>query len=451
MRREKKIEEVLPVWKVENNCLLSKQADLTLAFKISLPEIFTLTEVEYEALNQAWVKAIRVLPNHTILHKQDWFYESQYSADISDDEISFLAKSSERFFHERPFLSHDSYLFLTRKGNVGRRKKVSSLFTQPSIVPAVALNDKSFTLFMERVGQFVRILEASGFLRIQPLTEQEITGTADNAGILERYCFLLDPVEVPVIKDISFEKGVSVGDYNLQVFTLSDVEDMPGNCSPTRQYDKYSTEKTRFHIGFATPLTQLLNCNHIYNQYLVVEDAHETMKNLESKRLRLQSLSGYSRENTFSRDAVNDFLNEAILEQRLPVKAHFNIITWTSKEYEVKDIRNNVSAALAQMDIKTKQESIGSGQLFLAGIPGGAGYLPSFETFDTFCEQAVCFFSLETSYQTSLSPVGLRLGDRTSGKPLHVDISDEPVTRQICQNRAKFILGPSGGGRAIFN
>jgi conjugation system TraG family ATPase len=72
------------------------------------------------------------------------------------------------------------------------------------------------------------------------------------------------------------------------------------------------------------------------------------------------------------------------------------------------------------------------------------------DTFDTFAEQATCFLNMETSYKSSLSPVGIRLGDRLTGKPVHVDISDEPVKKGICTNRNKFILGPSGSGKSFF-
>jgi conjugation system TraG family ATPase len=46
--------------------------------------------------------------------------------------------------------------------------------------------------------------------------------------------------------------------------------------------------------------------------------------------------------------------------------------------------------------------------------------------------------------------VGVRLGDRLTGKPVHVDISDEPMKRGIITNRNKFILGPSGSGKSFF-
>ena len=41
-------------------------------------------------------------------------------------------------------------------------------------------------------------------------------------------------------------------------------------------------------------------------------------------------------------------------------------------------------------------------------------------------------------------------GDRLTGKPLHLDISDLPMKRGITTNRNKFVLGPSGSGKSFF-
>jgi hypothetical protein len=202
---------------------------------------------------------------------------------------------------------------------------------------------------------------------------------------------------------------------------------LPALCGSRINYDRYSTDKTKFSVGFASSLGQLLPCNHIYNQYLFIGNAQRTIQKLESKRLRLQSLSAYSRENALARDATNDFLNEAISQQRLPVKAHFNLLVWTDTKEEGNDLKNLVSSALAQMDATAKHETIGAPQIFWAGIPGNEGDFPMNDTFDTFAEQAACFLNMETAYRSSISPVGIRLGDRLTGKPVHVDISDEPV------------------------
>ena len=448
---EKWLKDVLPVAGVEHDCILSKMGDVTVVYEVTLPEIFTLSDQEYEAFHQAWIKAIKILPKQLVFHKQDWFVDSKYHPDFSKADTSFLSRSSERFFNERPFLDHKCYILLTKKP--ANRKASSSLFStllRSSIVPEETLKPQLLQDFLDGCGQFKRILEDSGFVQLKRLVNDELQSQAGRAGLLERYCYLSETDDERIIRDISYKDGIRVGEQYCQLYTLSDAADLPALCGSRINYDKYSTDKTKFSIGFASTLGQLLPCNHIYNQYIFLDDAGKTIQKLESKRLRLQSLSAYSRENAISRDAVNDFLNEAIGQQRLPVKAHFNILVWTDDREKLKDVKNLVSSALAQMDAAPKQETSGAAQIHWAGIPGNAADFPLNDTFDTFAEQATCFLNLETNYRSSLSAVGIRLGDRLTGKPVHVDISDEPVKKGICTNRNKFILGPSGSGKSFF-
>ncbi|WP_291285267.1 TraG family conjugative transposon ATPase [Flavobacterium sp.] len=448
---EKMIDDILPIMDVEHDCILSKQGDVTVVFRAELPEIFTLSDQEYEAFHQAWLKAIKLLPKFSVFHKQDWFIDSKFEPDFTSEDSSFLTRSSERFFNERPFLDHSCYIFLTKKP--AGRKTSSSLFSnllRASIVPEETLKAQLRQEFIDSTGQFRRILEDSGFVKLTRLGNNELNSHSRKIGIIEQYCFLSEKQNSFVFKDIAFDDGLQVGDKHCQIYTLGDAADLPALCGSRINYDRYSTDKTKFSIGFASTLGQLLSCNHIYNQYIFIEDFQKTLQKLESKRLRLQSLSAYSRENLIARDATNDFLNEAISQQRLPVKAHFNVLIWTDNKEELKDLKNKVSSALAQMDAAAKQETVGAAQIFWAGIPGNSADFPMNDTFDTFTEQATCFLNLETGYRSSLSPTGIRLGDRLTGKPVHVDISDEPVKMGVCTNRNKFILGPSGSGKSFF-
>ena len=448
---EKWLKDILPVQAVEHDCILSKMGDVTVVYESMLPEIFSLSDHDYEIFHQAWIKAIKILPKQVVLHKQDWFIESKYHPDFNKAGDSFLSRSSERFFNERPFLDHHCYIMLTKKPT--GRKSSSSLFStllRSSIVPEETLKPQHLQEFLDGCGQFKRILEDSGFVQLTRLTDEHLQSTRGKAGLIERYCYLSEKSDEQTIRDIDYTDGLHVGAAHAQLFTLSDAADLPALCGSRINYDKYSTDKTKFSIGFASALGQLLPCNHLYNQYIFIDDARVTTQKLESKRLRLQSLAAYSRENAIARDAVNDFLNEAIAQQRLPVKAHFNLLVWTEDKDKLKDIKNLVAGALAQMDATAKQEMTGMPQIHWAGIPGNAADFPMNDTFDTFAEQACCFLNLETSYRNSVSPVGIRLGDRLTGKPVHVDISDEPIKKGICTNRNKFILGPSGSGKSFF-
>lgn len=444
------IENILPLYKVEHQAILSAQGDITIAYEATLPEIFTLSDRDYEAYHQSLVKAIKVLPAHSIFHKQDWFTQSRYQANFEKEDNSFLSRSSERFFNERPYLDHRCYIFLTKKP--AGRKTSTSLYSnilRKSIVPQQMLNPHLFNDFIDSAGQFERILKDSGFVALRRLSDEELTGTGNRPGIIEKYCFLQKEGE-KTIRDIHIKDELRIGKAHCKLFALADAEDLPPLCGSRINYDKYSTDRTKFSIGFASPLGQLLPCNHIYNQYIFIEDASKTLKRLEAKKLRLQSLSAYSRENAIARDATNYFLNEAIGQQRLAVKAHFNVLAWSEDVEELKDLKNKVSSALAQMDASPKEETDGAPQIWWSGLPGNQADFPMNDTFDTFLEQATCFLNLETNYRSSISAFGLRLGDRLSGRPVHADISDEPIRQGYTTNRNKFILGPSGSGKSFF-
>lgn len=380
----KNLFDILPVYGMEHDAILSKMGDVTVAFKVELPELFTMSNDDYEAFHHAWIKAIKVLPVNSVLYKQDWFTEVKYKAGFQNDDNSFLSRSSERFFNERPYLDHSCYIMLTKKP--ANRKQSSSVFSgllRKSIVPEETLQPKHFHDFMNHVGQFEKILSDSSFISFTKL---------DDAALFKLLVQYLNLQSSDTsIRDIEFKDNWKIGENHCQLYTMADAEFVPALCGSRINYDKYSTDKTKFSVGFASPIGQLLSCNHIYSQYVFIEDVQKTIQKLESKRLRLQSLSAYSRENFISKESTDAFLNEAISEQRLPVKAHFNLLAWTDNKDELKNIRNLCSSALTQMDATPKLETEGAAQIWWAGIPGNAADFPMNDTFDTFSPQACCF------------------------------------------------------------
>lgn len=109
-----------------------------------------------------------------------------------------------------------------------------------------------------------------------------------------------------------------------------------------------------------------------------------------------------------------------------------------------------IDTTLAKIECKELHFTNNTPTLFWAGIPGNQADFPAEESFYTFIEQALCMFTEETNYKSSLSPFGIKMVDRVTGKPLHIDISDLPMKQGIITNRNKFILGPSGSGKSFF-
>ncbi len=291
----------------------------------------------------------------------------------------------------------------------------------------------------------------SGHVRLRRLDTDEVTGTKEHPGLVEKYFSLLLEDGTAVLQDICLKPGrMRIGDKRLCLHTLSDTEDLPGKLSTDMRYERMSTDKSDCRLSFAAPVGLLLSCNHIYSQYVFIDSAQEILQMMEKNSRNMLSLSKYSRSNAVNQEWTEMYLDEAHAKGLLPVRCHCNVIAWAEDADEFRRIRNDTGSQLAMMECTPRYNTVDTPVLYWAGIPGNAGDFPAEESFYTFLEQAVCLFAGETNYRNSPSPFGIRMADRQNGIPVHVDISDLPMKRGIITNRNKFILGPSGSGKSFF-
>ena len=291
----------------------------------------------------------------------------------------------------------------------------------------------------------------SAHIRLRRLETEEITGTKERPGLVEKYLSLSMEDGTAVLQDICLKPGrMRIGDKRLCLHTLSDTEDLPGKLSTDMRYERMSTDRSDCRLSFAAPVGLLLSCNHIYSQYVFIDNAQEILQMMEKNSRNMLSLSRYSRSNAVNQEWTEMYLDEAHTKGVLPVRCHCNVIAWAEDAEEFRRIRNDTGSQLAMMECTPRYNTVDTPVLYWAGIPGNAGDFPAEESFYTFLEQAVCLFAGETNYRSSPSPFGIRMADRQNGIPVHVDISDLPMKRGIITNRNKFILGPSGSGKSFF-
>ena len=390
-----------------------------------------------------------MLPDYTVVHKQDWFTEERYKAKPGED-ASFLSRSFERHFNERPYLHHSCYLFITKTTKERMRSQSDfSTLCRSRIVPQEIGDPQAMERFVEAVSQAESILRESGLLRLRRLGTEEIIGTPERPGLLSQYFTLSrEPV---ANEDIRLDPGrMTVGDKILCLHTLTDLDDLPQQVSTDARYERLSTDRSDCRLSFAAPVGLLLGCNHLYNQYVFLDNHEQTLRSFERLARNMNSLSRYSRSNAVNKEWIDLYLSQAHVDNLRSVRCHCNVISWAESEEELARIRNDVGAQLALMGCTPHHNTVDVPALFWGGIPGNEGDFPAEESFYTFLEQALCFFTAETAYRSSPSPFGIKMVDRLTGVPVHLDISDEPMKRGVITNRNKFILGPSGSGKSFF-
>ena len=375
----------------------------------------------------------------------------KYEPDIQKDDLSFLSRSFERHFNERPYLHHTCYLFLTKTTKERSRQQSNfNTLCRGFLVPKEIRDKEAVDRFLESVGQFESIINDGGLIRLERLTTGEITGTESHPGLIERYLTLSNG-ENGMLQDIQLNPAeMRIGDKRLCLHTLSDLDDLPGRVQTDGRYERLSTDRSDCRLSFASPVGIMLPCNHIYNQWIFVDDSSENLQRFEKMAKNMQSLSRYSRSNQINKEWLDEYLNEAHSNGLTSVRCHCNIIAWAENEDELRRVKNDVGSQLALMECTPRHNTTDLPALFWAGIPGNEADFPSEESFYTFVEQALSFFTAETCCQNSLSPFGIRMVDRLTGKPIFLDISDLPMKKGIVTNRNKFILGPSGSGKSFF-
>lgn len=170
------------------------------------------------------------------------------------------------------------------------------------------------------------------------------------------------------------------------------------------------------------------------SRLLVTNKSFELLEPYEGKLSRTVLRGESSRKGADLLD-TEMFLDEAHTQGLLPVRCHCNVLAWADDGEELRRIKNDTGSQLALMGCVPRHNTVDTPVLYWSGIPGNAGDFPAEESFHTFLEQAVCLFASETNYRSSPSPFGIRMADRRSGVPVHLDISDLPMRKGIITNR----------------
>jgi conjugation system TraG family ATPase len=451
--KSNKIENVFPLWKFEDGFLVSKMADVTMCYELTLPQLFTMEEADYDALHLAFLRAFRDLPDYTIVHKQDVFSVERYDEEAT--EGTFLSDSYWKHFSGREYLKHRSFLYVTLSSKESATGySTSSALCKNKLVPKKMLDEGRINEFRESAEKLRQVLHEAG-VPVRLLSESEIIGNESNFGIVEQYMTLDFSGKTTVLKDLHVEDGtLMVGDKFVSCFSIADLEVVPievSNCS----YNKKLSHPPQFHIpqSFVANFSLNLPFDHVYNQYFFLGSHQESLKKIKQKGRLQQAFSAASRENAINLERNVAYLDEAYIDQKRSVSCAFNVLVWDENWERLLSKNSQVESALSSVNCctKTKTEKIVP-QIFWGGIPGASSQYPSEMTFLTFLEQGCCFLNLEGNYRSMVGKedFGIYLTDRLSGIPVRIDLDDYPKKVGWIDNRNKVIIGPSGSGKSFF-
>ncbi|MCS3264514.1 TraG family conjugative transposon ATPase [Bacteroides thetaiotaomicron] len=208
-----------------------------------------------------------------------------------------------------------------------------------------------------------------------------------------------------------------------------------GKVATDTRYEKLSTDRSDCRLSFASPVGLLLSCNHIYNQYVLIDNSEETLQKFEKSARNMQSLSRYSRSNSINREWIDQYLNEAHSYGLTSVRAHFNVMAWSDDAEELKHIKNDVGSQLASMECVPRHNTIDCPTLYWAAIPGNAADFRRKRVSTPSSNRRCACSQRETNYRSSPRPSASRWWTGSRGNRCTLDISDLPMKRGITTNR----------------
>ena len=423
------IRDCFPVLNGGEGVILSKRGDICVGWEVQLPPAFRCNEQQYDGVIRALAGAIGLLPDYTVVHKQDIFMRKQYT---TEHARGFLEEAYERHFDGREYLDHKCLLWLCFSNKKLVRGAGSGLLG----IHADMLSSAAVEASLQAAIQF----ETMAGLPMQRLTEGEIFGTSDNAGILQDYLNFTDagPDE---LSDIQVESGSMVmGGKRVLCHLLSDLDQLPGEVASCRTVPELSTEHSTVSLSYLNELGDRLSCEHVVNWFCVKEPLQELHGKLDSKRRQMQSMSLRNAQNRKYAEEINEYLEKASVEQMTTVRCHLNVLSTDE---------NATTAAISRLGIVPVRNMSNAPAQLWASIPGNESGLAYTEYMTLELKPALCL-GIYDGYEPGIPDGVLKMSDRIRLVPMRFDIQEMAFDLGLIDNFNVFLLGPTGSGKSFF-
>ena len=422
-----------PVMNGGDGIILSKRGDICMGWEVLLPPAFRCNEEKYDSLIASLGGAIALLPDYTIIHKQDVFMRKRYS---SERVSGFLEKAYEEHFDGREYLDHRCFLWLSFSSKKNVRGGSSGLL---GLAAAGLPSASQIGRMVTAAEQFGAMLSGNSLLSLRRLTEDDIFG-GERPGILQDYLNFTDG-GADVLSDIqvSLDK-IRIGEKEIVCHLLADLDQLPGEVASCKRNRDLSTENSAVMLSYLNDIGQSLDCEHVVNWFCVKEPLKDIHGSLDSKRRQMQSMSARNAENRKYAEEINEYLETAAVQQMSTVRCHLNVFSTDD---------NLTTTAISKLGVTPVRDTANAPAQFWTSIPGNESGL-AFSEYMTMEMQSSLCLNLYDGFDTGIADGVLKMSDRIRLVPQRFDIQEKALDHGLIENYNVFLLGPSGSGKSFF-
>ena len=441
----KNLETVLPILGFNGDVQVSNNLDLTIGFRLQLPEVLSCSTEQLYMLHDTFQRMTGLLPAGSFIHKQDFFLINEFQPQELESESTVEKKSLNTSYMEhfdgRRYLKHNCcfYISLLNKSLLKNYLESALIFSRKER----NLEKLQYNKINELRSNLIAIFQQNG-IHCQPISKEEAIGDEHSLGLIERFLSLNFTENHPTLGGIDFRDRLKVMDQFVEVLSLSDYSHIPAELRPVSEHPQNGLP-----VSLVYPVSYHLPFSHITNQFIYIPDQQEIKGFLEGSYKKIFSLSKFSSENKVNAGLIESFLDQVQTSGEKIVKTHFNVILFDSSLKDLKQYKSETSSAFSLMNCFPYQHTHDLPMLFFSCVPFST-QLPETELFITQVPQACCLTNFEGELKNSTSDFTIRLSDRLEGCPVKIDISDEPMHKHLIHNRNKIIIGGSGSGKSFF-
>ncbi|WP_034888771.1 TraG family conjugative transposon ATPase [Gillisia sp. Hel_I_29] len=427
-----------PIADIQENILFANNGNVILCYEANLPEIYSLSEKDFEDMHGAWFQALKSLPVGTVVHKQDIYLKKSYTSEELPN-TTFLEKATHKHFKGRGHIEHNCYLFfiLTKNKALNNPKYVNPFRKiSKGIVQEM---DDTIKSFVNSVSDSASFINNSRKVSLTPLKEKEIV------GLTETY---FNGFNVGFDTDILLDKkSVNIGENHFDALAINSELCFGESVQSSKTNEKFTSDDFVFHQGFIDGLGLTLNENHIVNQILYLDDKHKWRKLLNKKIEELSKSSNFGSQNKVVLGKIQHILDQINADDNARIiRGHLNIVYWAKEAKDLDKITSKIKTEFKELDIIPYYPRGEERKNYI--LNSYCCFSPNFSNDDLYVtdlKHALCLFINNTNYKSDAT--GIIFNDREHNIPVLKDVWDERKKRIKARNFA--IFAPTGEGKSF--
>lgn len=427
-----------PIADIQDNIVFANNGNVVVCYKGDLPEIYSLSEKDFEDMHGAWFQALKSLPVGTVVHKQDIYLKKNYSSEQLPND-SFLEKATHDYFKGREYIEHQCYLFfILTQNKVLNNPKYVNPFRKVSkgIVQELDDNIKTFTNSVSDSVSFINNSRKMDFVSVKAEEIQKLTNDYFN-GFNEGY-------DTDILLD---KKDFNIGKNYFDALAINSELCFGESVQSSKTNEKFTSDDFVFHQGFIDALGLTLNENHILNQILYLDDKQKWRKLLDKKIEELNKSSNFGSQNKVVLGKIQQILDQINADDNARIiRGHLNILYWSKDVKKLDNITSKIKTEFKELDIipyyprgeERNNYILNSYCCFSSNFSNNDLYV-------TDLKHALCLFINNSNYKSDAT--GIIFNDREHNIPVLKDVWDEKKKRIKARNFA--IFAPTGEGKSF--